>query len=193
MRGPAVVVSENYQPAYLRSLSTIYTATTVDANVVGTTETILASCTVPANFLTVGSILRFNGFGTLTRSAGGPTITLKLRWGGIAGTQIATSSAGIAATVTNQMVNWTVELATVTVGAAGTVWGSGLAAGFVVSSVSYSPLAIGTGTAAGTAQTATATVDTTVSTVFCLTARWSAGTAGNTISVDSGAFVRVIA
>src|SRR3972149_5265859 len=58
-----------------------------------TTETIIfPNVTIPANYMQDGRVLRLRAFGKLSTTAT-PTITFAIRWGGVAGTLLATSEA----------------------------------------------------------------------------------------------------
>lgn len=76
-----------------------------------TTETIIfPDVTIPANYMQDGRLLRVRAFGKYsTVVTANPTLTFALRWGGVAGTLIATSEA-IATTTTAQVnSNWSIE------------------------------------------------------------------------------------
>jgi hypothetical protein len=132
--------------------------------------------TLPANFLQVGSWLRFKAFGVIS-TTGTPTMVLSIYYGGVAGTSLAASGAITQGSgVTN--VPWRLELDTVirTTGSSGTAMSSGT-------------LKFGSSVSALTDETpipntalATVTVDTTAAKVLSVGATWSAASASNTIT-----------
>lgn len=145
-----------------------------------TTETIVfPNVTIPANYMQDGRALRLRAFGKLS-TTGTPTITFAVRWGGVAGTLLATTEAITNGSgVTN--VNWELEIyiQTRANGATGTllVFGSAqvhTAAGTVVAN---------TFSVSGYDAPAQVTsLDLTADTALSLTATWSAASASNTLT-----------
>ncbi len=154
---------------------------TADATAVANTTTeavAVPNITIPANYMADGRVLRMRVFGKLS-TTGTPTITFAVRWGGVAGTLLATTEAITNGSgVTN--VNWDAEvyIQTRSNGATGTllVWGVArvhTAAGTVVVNVFG---------ASGYDAPAAVTVDLTADTALSFTADWSAASASNTLT-----------
>lgn len=144
-----------------------------------TTETIVfPNITIPANFMQDGRVLRIRAFGKLSTTST-PTIIFALRWGGVAGTLLATSEA-----ITNGSgvanVNWEVELYVTTRsnGATGTL----LAFGSVIVHTSATAVVHNVLSVSGYDAPAAVTVDLTADTALSLTADWSAASASNTLT-----------
>lgn len=144
-----------------------------------TTETIIfPDVTVPANYMQDGRCLRLSAFGKLSNTASA-TITFALRWGGVAGTLLATTEAITpGAAVTN--INWYLDafIQTRTNGATGTLLVIGTAHLSLTSSTSFSQVFGVSGFDAPAAVTCDLTADTALS----LTADWSANSASNTLT-----------
>lgn len=160
-----------------------------------TAETVLfPNITIPANLLQDGRALRLKAWAAYGTTST-PTLTFKLRWGGVAGTvlgstgaNVMTSSVGGGASMTAQvlieafiqtrsngasgtlMTMGEVIYYTSTLGTAGTVTQYGMPA-VLVSGTSGAP-----GTAA-----AVSTVDLTADTLLALTATWGTNNAANSI------------
>ncbi len=152
-----------------------------------TTETIIfPNITIPANYLQDGRVLRIIAFGRHGTTAT-PTLTFRLRWGGVAGTVLAASGAiTCGSTVTAAM--WRVELLVQVRGngSAGSVFAVGEAevaedAANTVGSATNAT-AVGLMGSAGVATPAAVTVDLTADTALALTATWSAAYASNTLT-----------
>lgn len=158
-----------------------------------TTETILfPNVTIPANYMQDGRGLRLRLFGAYGTTAT-PTLTLAVRWGGVAGTVLAKSGAAVTTSGTGGgasmtalweaeiilqtrsngssgtvMTNGSFILYTSTVGTAGTVTNYGM------------PVAIASGSTGGTTPVV-ATVDLTADTALSVTALWGTNNAANSI------------
>lgn len=154
---------------------------TADATAVAntTTETVVVpNVNIPANYMADGRVLRARVFGKLS-TTGTPTITFAVRWGGVAGTLLATTEAITnGSAVTN--VNWELDIyiQTRSNGATGTllVWGTAkvhTAAGTVVLNVF---------SVSGYDAPASVTVDLTAAADLAITADWSAASASNTLT-----------
>ena len=144
-----------------------------------TTETIaVPNVTIPANYMQDGRVLRMRVAGKLSTTAT-PTMTWALRWGGVAGTILATTEAiTMGSGVAN--VNWKADLEVVTRsnGATGTLLVFGdlmvhTAAGTVLSNVWG---------VSGFDAPAVVTVDLTADQPLSFTADWSAASASNTLT-----------
>jgi hypothetical protein len=142
---------------------------TANSPVVTTAEAVLGNYTVPANYLAVGTTLEIVAFGVLTTTAVLGTLSMRLRRGGVAGTQLALlSNNGTALATTNS--GWSARwlLTCRTAGPTGTV----LADGTFWSQYGGAPTAtFGPARSAGT--TAAVTWDTTTQATLDLTAIWS--------------------
>lgn len=154
---------------------------TADATAVAntTTEAIAyPDVTIPANYMQDGRRLRITASGKLSTTAT-PTMVWAIRWGGVAGTLLATTELiTMGSGVTN--VNWRMEaeLQTRTNGATGTILASGLlsvhtAAGTVLQNVFG---------VSGFDAPAAVTVDLTTDKALSITADWSAASASNTLT-----------
>lgn len=154
---------------------------TSDATAVAntTTETVLVpNITIPANYMADGRLLRMRVFGKLS-TTGTPTITFAVRWGGVAGTLLATTEAITNGSgVTN--ANWDAEvyIQTRANGSSGSllVWGLAhvhTAAATVVTNVFG---------VSGFDAPAAVTVDLTADAALSFTGDWSAASASNTIT-----------
>lgn len=152
-----------------------------------TTETIIfPNITVPANYLQDGRVLRLTAYGRHSTTTT-PTLTFRVRWGGVAGTVLAASGAiTTGTTVTAAM--WAVHVllqvrsngATGTVFATGEVFVGAAAASTVGSATNAS--AHGFMGSAGVATPAAVTVDLTADAALSLTAQWGTASASNTLT-----------
>jgi hypothetical protein len=132
--------------------------------------------TLPANFLQVGSWLRFKAFGVIS-TTGTPTILLGIYYGAVAGTALGAAAAfTLGSGITN--CPWRIEMDTVvrSVGSTGTAMSSGFAKfGTAVTAyadeVPVPPTAL-----------ATVSIDTTAAKVLSVGATWSANSASNTMT-----------
>lgn len=166
------------------------TKATVNTVVNSTSEALLldsGTYTIAANTPTVNQVHKmviFGTFGNVVTAT--PTITFRLRLGGLAGTQLGASIVVTtnAAAQTNQAWRAEVELVYVTLGATGTVNAS-----FKLD------INLGNATVVSTSHLTTTsspvTIDTTADKDLTLTAQWSAANAANTISGRSGYAYRV--
>lgn len=162
------------------------TSTTVTASVVSTTETLLDSKSFPANSLSVGDVISVSACGRVTTTGiGHPTILMRLRWGGLAGTQLLISGTMFAGSTTMTDNYWSVKcrFTVRSIGAAGEVW----ATGETINSTGAVPLvpqAMAKATGGVVATIAVTAIDQTAAADLALTATYSANTADNFISVD---------
>lgn len=160
-----------------------------------TTETILfPNVTIPANYLQDGRALRLKAYGAYGTTST-PTLIFRVRWGGVAGTVLASTGANVMTSGVgggaSMTADWSFECTiqtrsngssgtlmtmgeviyyTSTLGTAGTVTQYGMPA-ILVSGASGAP-----GTAA-----AVSTVDLTADTALSLTALWGTNNAANNI------------
>lgn len=144
-----------------------------------TTETIVfPNITIPSNYLQDGRALRINASGKLSTTAT-PTITFAIRWGGVAGTLLATTEAITCASgAANTMWHLNAIIQTRANGSAGSVFVAGLAIVNLTASTQTSQ-AFGL---SGFDAPAAVTVDLTADTALSLTADWSAASASNTLT-----------
>lgn len=152
-----------------------------------TTETIIfPNVTLPANYMADGRLLRVTAYGKHS-TTGTPTLTFRLRWGGVAGTTLAASGAMVTGSaVSNAM--WSIELLiqTRSNGASGTLLAVGKArlgedATSTVGSATNAGAEDFMGSA-GVATPAAVTVDLTADTALALTAQWGTASASNTLT-----------
>jgi hypothetical protein len=133
--------------------------------------------TLPANFLQVGSALRFRAFGVLSTTAT-PTMILGIYYGGVAGIALgATGAITQGSAVTN--VPWQIELNTIirSVGSTGTAMSHGNCK-FGSAVTTYTDEVPVPATAL-----ATVTVDTTAAKVLSVGATWGTNSASNTLTL----------
>lgn len=144
-----------------------------------TTETIVfPDVTIPGNYLQDGRTLRLRAFGKLS-TTGTPTITFAIRWGGVAGTVLATTEAITCGSgVTN--VAWAIEayIQTRTNGASGSL----LVLGEVTVNTAAATVVTGIFGVSGYDAPAAVSVNLTADTDLSLTADWSASSASNTLT-----------
>lgn len=152
-----------------------------------TTETIVfPNVTIPANYLADGRALELIAFGRHS-TTGTPTLTFRLRWGGVAGTVLAASGAMVAGSaVTNAMWRLHLLIQTRANGATGTLFAVGSArlgedATSTVGSVTNAGAEDLMGSA-GVAAPAAVTVDLTADAALSLTAQWGTASASNTLT-----------
>lgn len=151
------------------------------------TETIIfPNITIPANYMADGRVLRITIFGRHS-TTGTPTLTFRVRWGGVAGTVLAASGAITCGSgVTAGMWRMDVLIQTRSNGSAGTLFVTGQA---TVADDAASTVGSATNThgsdfmgSAGVATPAAVAVDLTADTALSVTATWSAASASNTLT-----------
>ena len=161
----------------------IYTPNADGTAITSASETILVpDFSIPASYLTVGKILKYTIIGRQSTAITTPgTITLRLRWGGVAGVSLAASGAfapdsTAAATNLTWMVEWWTQCRTV--GATGSA--------ITVGRIEWSDYDDASATTvvgnlnmrmAPTSAPATATIDTTVDKLLSATYSSSVATA----------------
>lgn len=140
-----------------------------------TTETIIhPNITIPANYMQDGraiEVFEFFMFSNVVTTPG--TLTLRLRWGGVAGTVIAATDAIALSTTaqTNRLGSIEAIIQTRSNGSSGTVFATGQVS--LGASAGTSSLLMGS---AGSASPAAVTVDLTADTALALTAQFSVAT-----------------
>lgn len=172
-------------------LPAITADTALSADVIGTTETAIATVTLPANELKVGTLLHFRYGGHYTKTGvGSPTINARVRYGTSA-TALAsrtvlstTGTAFVSGATTRTTVEWYVEgwLACRAIGASGTVMPH---VRYQTSELTNDPAAYNSAGTALTPETSAITVDTTVANLLTLSMEYSANTAGNSITITN--------
>lgn len=144
-----------------------------------TTETIaFPNITIPANYMADGRLLRVRAFGKLS-TTGTPTIIFAIRWGGVAGTLLATTEAITCASGAANTA-WSLEayIQTRANGAAGSLFVMGDAMVNLTASTQTS----GVFGVSGFDAPAVVTADLTADTALSITAKWSAASASNTLT-----------
>lgn len=145
-----------------------------------TTETIIfPDTTIPGNYLADGRVLRIRAFGKLS-TTGTPTITFAIRFGGVAGTLLATTEAITCASGAANTA-WSLEaiLQVRTNGASGSVF----VMGDVMVNLTASTQTSGTfGVSGFDAPAAVSSLNLAADTALSLTADWSAQSASNTLT-----------
>jgi hypothetical protein len=160
----------------------VLSAATTLAN--STTQTVIASHTIPANDAAVGAVYRIKAWGTLAVT-GTPTMTFVCKLGGQSGTSMVSFPA---VTVRSGATDgyWELEfyLACASTGASGT-WSpmAKYTHNWLTSATTYTPI--------GPITAAPITRDTTTANDLVLCATWSAASASNTITCRGFAGARI--
>lgn len=154
------------------------------------TEAILfPNITIPSNYLQDGRVLRltlYGRYGNVVTAV--PTLTIRARWGGVAGTVIAQSAAIVTSATAMTAALWKMELIIQVRlnGSAGTVFAMGefeMTTNTAPTFGTVTNYALTTCLAsAGLATPAAVTVDLTADSALSITAQWSAANAANTIT-----------
>ena len=140
-----------------------------------TTETVIATYTIPANDMVAGATYKITAWGT-AGVTGTPTITYKARIGGVAGSALGTTAFTASSGVTGKVWKSEIYLVCLTTGASGTVFAN-LHSTTGITVAGGNPVATpGTAMDGGSA----VTVDTTASKDLVLTVTWGAASASNT-------------
>lgn len=144
-----------------------------------TTETIIyPDVTIPANYMQDGRTLRVWLYGKLS-TTGTPTITFAVRWGGVAGTLLATTepfTCASGAANTNWSMNFIVQ--TRVNGSSGSL----IVMGSAIVNLTASTNIQGVFGVSGFDAPAPVTVNLTADTAMSVTADWSAASASNTLT-----------
>lgn len=164
--------------------------TTVSADVVNTTETLLVTYgTIPANFFTAeqGLMIRFS-FRMTESGVAGPTFRFRIRVGGLTGDIVADSGVLLipSGAQTNAAIWGEVFVQGIT---ATTVWGTGqiivpTGAALGTADICH-PMGSGT---LGTATAAAVTLSSVAAQTVVLTIEYSTNTAGNSVSAGPGCY-----
>lgn len=143
-----------------------------------TSETTIATLTIPAADAAVGAIYRIH-VAALASVTGTPTMTLRARIGGIAGNLLTATGVAITAASNGTNHHWYADLDYVIVSTGGAGTGRGFL--YVKEAVSLGGAAPFTALVQKTdGGTATATHDTTASKDLVITVQWSAASVSNT-------------
>lgn len=138
------------------------------------TQTALATHSIPANRLKAGSRIRFFAQAIATATNSTDTLTLRISLGGLANVVFATAAIDVA---NNDIGVITGEIVVRTAGASGTMVGAGLGSLGVPT----------TGTARGSSMAST-TLDTTAANSLVLSGQWSTTDPGNSCRADIFSF-----
>lgn len=170
---------------------TITWATADGAAVANTvTETIIfPNITIPANYMQDGRALKLIVYGRWSNVVTAvPTLTFRVRWGGVSGTVLIASPAIVTPATATTNAMWQVEatLQTRSNGATGTIFGMGTATMFEDAAATFGTVlnygVVQPMGSAGVATPAAVTVDLTADTALSITATWSAANAANTLT-----------
>lgn len=146
------------------------------------TETVVGTFTIPAADAQAGGVYRGTVYGTAS-TTGTPTLTFKVRLGGVAGQVLATFPA---ITTASGLVTggWLAEvrLMCLTNGASAT-WAAS-------ASLNHQIASLTAGASSPALTNGTVTVDSTVAETLVITATWSAASASNTVSSTAGLLYR---
>lgn len=152
----------------------LFVSTTSGTAITGisTEALIFPDVVIPAGYMTLGKTLRLEMEGQVSFAATPGTLTIRIRWGGVAGVVLATSAAVTGANVTNLTWAMYVKIITRSVGTTGTM----MCAGSFVSAAIPSPFYFLLPASAP----AVATVDTTIAKNLSVTGQFSLTTAAMT-------------
>jgi hypothetical protein len=153
------------------------------------TETQLSVTTVPAN-TPAGATFKVTGYGSIVQAANAtPTLTLRLKVGGVSGVSLAANSWTAATNATPSARAWQVQgfVTLNSTGASGT-WFGNLTGSSTITSTT--PL-FSSGASLRSDGTSLTTRDSTVSQNLSLTAQWDAASASNSVIQYGWAWERV--
>lgn len=140
---------------------------------ISTEALIFPDIVIPAGYMTLNKALQLNIMGQLTFAATPGTLTIRVRWGGIAGVIIATSAAVTGAVSATNLTFWMyAQIVCRAVGATGSFM-----AGFAFESAAIPSPSVFYGPASAPAAV---TVDTTIAKNLSITAQFSLTTAAMT-------------
>jgi hypothetical protein len=165
---------------WVETLDSITTDGTQISNTVS--ETIVCpDFSIPAYYMVPGRTLRILAYGVMSNVVTTPgTLTMRVRWGGVAGTVLLASAAQNLDTTARTNSAWMMEawVACRTAGASGTFMSGGIFMGNVLSSTASNLLPALLGSAGNPLASANAavTVDTTTAKLLSVTAQFSVST-----------------
>jgi hypothetical protein len=179
----------NLPGGLVQAISIITSTTSVAAATAGTSETVLGTLsTLPANLIEAGTQIRTKLMMRRTQTNGGPTVTVRLRVGGLSGTLLA-QSAALAAGIggnTGSALLIDALLTCRTGGASGNLFPHVLAFGATGATNLATSILTPSGSGLVMLSSPVSGIDWTASQDLVLTAQWSAGTSGNEIFLDAG-------
>lgn len=144
-----------------------------------TTETVVfPNITLPGNYMQDGRTLRLYLMGRIG-ATGTPTMTWRLRWGGLSGTILCQSAAITLAAVTAAIFEIQITMTTRGNGVTGSVFAAGHILWGATIKTSNTPDMMGS---AGATVPAAVTVDLTADTALGITGQWSANSASNSVT-----------
>lgn len=150
---------------------------------------VFPNMTVPSNFNQDGRLTKLMIYGRWSNVVTAvPTLTFRLRWGGVAGTVMAASPSIVTPATATTNAIWTIELLlqTRSNGATGTVFTMGTVTMFEDAAATFGTVlnygVVQPMGSAGVATPAAVTLDLTADTALSLTATWSAASASNTLT-----------
>lgn len=145
-------------------------------------ETIICpDFSIPAYYMVPGRTLRVLAYGVMSNVITTPgTLTMRVRWGGVAGTVLLASAAQGLDTTARTNSAWMLEawIACRTAGSTGTFMSGGIMMGNVLSSTAANllPALLGSAGAPLASANAAVTVDTTTAKLLSVTAQFSVAT-----------------
>jgi hypothetical protein len=155
---------------------------TADGTAVANTTTeaiIFPNVTIPGNYMADGRVLRMTLSGRVGATAT-PTLTIALRYNGVAGTPIICQTSAITvAAVTAAIFRIEIEIQTRANGSSGSLFGIGQVNWGQTIKTTNTPDMMGS---AGATTPAAVTADLTVDWPIAITADWSAANASNTLT-----------
>ncbi|WP_263170696.1 right-handed parallel beta-helix repeat-containing protein [Streptomyces sp. SCSIO ZS0520] len=149
-----------------------------------TAETVVAAWTIPANDAAAGVLYRFAAQGTAS-TTGTPTLTIRVRLGGVGGAVVAAFTAiTTGSAITNR--GWRIDgtLHSLTIGSSAT-WSGGAALAHHLAATS--------GATQSELTDAAVTRDSTADQQLVVTAQWSAASASNTAAAAAAHLLRLAA
>lgn len=153
-----------------------------------TTETVIATYSIPASDMIAGAVYRITAWGTAgVLSATTPTLTYRARIGGVAGTSLATNAFVASSGVTNKVWKSELYMVCLSTGVSGTVFGNLTGQNGLTVAGSNPVTSPGTVMDGGSV----ITVDTTTSKDLVITVQWSANSASNTCTCRGFAAERI--
>lgn len=157
--------------------SQVASADSLVAATIGTTETAFATLyNVPADFFSAAKQLQLVVAGKCTTSAGAPNVTIRIRYGGVAGTVLYTSNTTSISSQTN--VGWGMDCTIANIGA------SSSSASLYTHNTAAAPTGAGAAPPTNNKTDQPVTAGTTSAKDLVVTLQFSANTAGNTWSLQ---------
>ncbi len=154
-------------------------------------ETIICpDFSIPAYYMVPGRTLRIYAFGVMSNVVTTPgTLTMRVRWGGVAGTVLVASAAQGLDTTARSNSLWMLEawIACRSSGASGSFMSGGIFMGNVLSSTAANllPALLGSAGAPLASGNAAVTVDTTTAKLLSVTAQFSVATSPTNLTCQN--------